>query len=62
MYYFITTGAVMRSDSIYRADLAHLCHFKITQSKETYPYFVLILRVGPGKTIKAKAQFGSNAS
>ena len=48
----------MRSDSIYKADLADLCHFQFTQTREQYPYFILILRIGAGKTVKDNAEFG----
>ena len=51
-------SAVLRSDSIYKADLADLCDFKFKQKLEPDPYHICILRVGEGKTVGSKAQFG----
>ena len=51
-------SAVLRSDSIYKADLADLCDFKFKQKLEPDPYHIAILRVGEGKTVGSKAQFG----
>ena len=51
-------SAVLRSDSIYLADLSDLCDFKFKQKREPDPYHVCILRVGEGKTVQQKAQFG----
>ena len=51
-------SAVLRSDSIYKADLSDLCDFKFQQKLEPDPYHVCILRVGEGKTVQKKAQFG----
>ena len=51
-------SAVLRSDSIYKADLADLCDFKFKQKLEPDPYHIGILRVGEGKTVGSKAQFG----
>ena len=54
----MTLSAVMRSDSIYKADLCDLCDFSFTQPGEHSPYHVMILRDGLGKSVKDKPQFG----
>ena len=46
-------SAVLRSDSIYKADLSDLCDFKL-QKLEPDPYHVCILRVGEGKTVQKR--------
>ena len=51
-------SGVLRSDSIYKADLADLLDFKFQQKNEPDPYHICILRVGEGKTVKNKSQFG----
>ena len=47
-------------ESLYLTGICDLCDFFITteQSKEPYPYHILILRVGAGKTNKNKVVFG----
>ena len=57
-HFLFTLGAVMRSDSLYRADLSDLCDFSFKQTRERDPYHVVVLRVGSGKTVKDKAHFG----
>ena len=54
----MTLSAVMRSDSVYKADLCDLCDFTFTQPGEHSPYHILILRDGAGKSVKDKPQFG----
>ena len=54
----MTLSAVMRSDSVYKADLCDLCDFTCQQPGEHYPYHVLILRDGSGKSVEDKTQFG----
>ena len=56
--FLFSLSAVLRSDSIYKADLSDLCDFKFKQKREPDPYHVCILRVGEGKTVHQKAQFG----
>ena len=51
-------SGVLRSDSIYKADLADLLDFKFQQKNEPDPYHICILRVGEGKTVLKKCQFG----
>ena len=46
------------SDSIYLADLSDICDFQFHQNREPDPYHICILRVGEGKTVKHKAEFG----
>ena len=56
--FLMTLSSVMRSDSIYKADLCDLCDFSFLQPGEHSPYHVMILRDGGGKTCKVKPQFG----
>ena len=51
-------SGVLRSDSIYKADLSDLLDFKFKQKNEPDPYHICILRVGEGKTVQNKCQFG----
>ena len=51
-------SGVLRSDSIYKADLSDLLDFKFKQKNEPDPYHICILRVGEGKTVINKCQFG----
>ena len=51
-------SGVLRSDSIYKADLSDLLDFKFKQKNEPDPYHICILRVGEGKTVGNKCQFG----
>jgi hypothetical protein len=44
-----TLGAVMRSDSVYKADLADMCNFKFKQPREPDPYHIVVMRDGEGK-------------
>ena len=53
-----TLNSVMRSDSLYKAELADLCDFNFHQPREPDPYHIMILRDGSGKQAKDKAQFG----
>ena len=54
----MTLSAVVRSDSLYSADLCALCDFTFSQPKEHDPYHIMILRDGDAKTSKGKAQYG----
>ena len=56
--FLMTLSAVMRSDSIYKADLCDLCDFSFKQGGEHSPYHILILRDGGGKSVQDKTQFG----
>ena len=51
-------SAVVRSDSVYKADLCNLCDFTFLQPGELDYYHVLILRDGGGKSVKDKIHFG----
>ena len=51
-------SGVLRSDSIYKADLSDFLDFKFKQKNEPHPYHIGILRVGEGKTVQNKCQFG----
>ena len=56
--FLMTLGAVMRSDSLYSADLCDLCDFTFLQPKEGDDYHIMILRDGDAKTSKGKTQYG----
>ena len=49
--FLISLGAVLRSESLYKADLCDLCDFFIDtkQSGEPDPYHIGVLRIGEGK-------------
>ena len=51
-HFLFTIGAVIRSQSVFKADLSDLMDFNYTQKNEPDPYHVLIMRIGFGKTIK----------
>ena len=44
-----TLAAVMRSDSVYKADLADMCDFNFKQPREPDPYHIVVMRDGDGK-------------
>ena len=54
----MTLGGVLRSESLYKADLSDLCDFKFHQKTERDPYHVCILRVSTGKTNADKVLYG----
>jgi len=54
----MTLGGVLRSESMYLADLSDLCDFLFHQTLEPDPYHVSVLRIGRGKTNKANNIFG----
>ena len=54
----MTLSAVMRSDSVYKADLCDLCDFSFQQGGELSPYHIMILRDGGGKSVQDKVQYG----
>ena len=56
--FLMTLSGVLRSESLYKADLADLCDFKYKQSRERDPYHILILRVSTGKTNADKILYG----
>ena len=47
-----TIGAVIRSESVFKADLYDLIDLNYLQVNEPDPYHVLIIRIGSGKIIK----------
>ena len=51
-HFLFTIGAVIRSESVFKADLCDLMDFKYLQVNEPDPYHVLIIRIGSGKIIK----------
>ena len=57
-HYLMTLGGVLRSESMYLADLSDLCDFIFHQTLEPDPYHVSVLRIGRGKTNKANNIFG----
>ena len=58
-YHFLATyGGVLRSESMYLADLSDLCDFKFKQQKEPHPYHIGIQRVSMGKTNREKVLYG----
>ena len=56
--FLMTLSAVMRSDSVYKADLCDLCDFSFQQGGELSPYHIMILRDGGGKSVQDKVQYG----
>ena len=56
--FLMTSGAVMRSDSLHSADLCDLCDFVFLQPKEGDDYHIIILRDGDAKISKGKTQYG----
>ena len=54
----VTYGGVLRSESMYLADLSDLCDFKFQQQKEPHPYHIAIQRVSMGKTNQEKVLYG----
>ena len=56
----MTLGAVLRSESLYKADLADICdvHISTTTNQEPTPYHIVILCVGEGKQNNDKDVFG----
>ena len=57
-HYLYTLQAVMRSESLFKTDMADLCDFKFLQKRESAPYHIIVNRIGRGKTVKEKAHFG----
>ena len=53
-----TLAAVMRSDSVYKAELADICDFNFKQPRELDPYHIMVLGDGDGKQSRKKAQHG----
>ena len=53
-----TLNAVVRSESLYKADMADLCDFKFLQSREVAHYHIIVNRIGMGKVVKETAYFG----
>ena len=51
-HFLFTIGAVIRSESVFKADLCDLMDFKYLHVNEPDPYHVLITRIVSGKTIK----------
>ena len=51
-HFLFTLGAVIRSESVFKADLNDLMEFTYHQENEPDPYHVLIMRIGFGKTVK----------
>ena len=51
-HFLFTIGAVIRSESVFKADLCDLMDFNYLQVNEPDPYHVLITRIVSGKTIK----------
>ena len=56
--FLMTLSGVLRSESLYKADLADLCDFIYHQNRERDPYHILILRVSTGKTNADKILYG----
>ena len=56
--YLMTVHAVIRSESMYLADLSDLCDFMFQQSLEPDPYHIFIMRIGNGKINQKNAIFG----
>ena len=56
--FLMTLLAVIRSDSLYKANLCYLCNFMFHQPGEHDPYYASVLTNGAGKSIKDKTQFG----
>ena len=57
-HYLYTLQAVMRSESLFKTDMADLCDFKFLQKRESAPYHIIVNRIGRGKTVKEKVHFG----
>ena len=59
-HFLMTLGAVLRSESLYKADLADVCdvHIATTTNQEPTPYHIVILCVGEGKQNNDKDVFG----
>ena len=51
-HFLFTLGAVIRSESIFKADLSDLVDFAFNQEKEPDPYHVLVMRIGFGKIVR----------
>ena len=51
-HFLFTIGVVIRSESVFNADLSDLMDFNYLQVNEPDPYHVLIMRIGSGKTIR----------
>ena len=48
---------VMRSDSVYRADLCDMCDFTFLQLREKDSYHIIMLRGGDGEGSKVQKKF-----
>ena len=57
-HYLAILQGVLRSESMYLADLSDLTDFKFQQKLEPDPYHVTVLSIGRGKTNQAKTIFG----
>ena len=55
--FLLTLSTVMRSDSVYKANLCDMCDFTFLQRREKDPYHILILRDRDGKGSKVKTKF-----
>ena len=51
-HFLFTLGAVIRSESCFKADLSDLMDFTFHQENEPDPYHVLVMRIGFGKTVR----------
>ena len=51
-HFLFTIGAVIRSESVFKANLYDLMDFNYLQVNESNPYYVLIKRIGYGKQLK----------
>ena len=59
-HFLMTLGAVLRSESLFKADLSDLCDFILEADKinEPSPYHIVVLRIGEGKQNCDKNIFG----
>ena len=51
-HFLFTLGAVIRSESVFKADLSDLMDFTFHQENEPDPYYVLVMRIGFGKIVR----------
>ena len=59
-HFLMSLGAVLRSESLFKADLSDLCDFILDRDKmnEPSPYHIVVLRIGEGKQNNDKNIFG----
>ena len=59
-HFLMSLGAVLRSESLFKADLSDLCNFilETEQTEEPSPYHIVVLRIGEGKQNSDKNIFG----